>query len=101
MLLVYHLQTVVMLQSCVFLLQCNPVVVDAKDISPTHRARYFWGNIPGMNRPAVALPGDRLFLQECLEENCERYAQFSKLRTITTKMNSIKQGKKAKMPVRV
>lgn len=31
-------------------LQCNPVVVDAKEISPAHRARYFWGNLPGMNR---------------------------------------------------
>ncbi len=70
-------------------------------MSPAHRARYFWGNIPGMNRPATPLPGDRLYLQECLEENCERFAQFTKMRTITTKMNSIKQGKKAKMPVRV
>lgn len=30
--------------------QCNPVVVDAREISAAHRARYFWGNIPGMNR---------------------------------------------------
>ena len=30
--------------------QCNPVIVDAKDISAAHRARYFWGNLPGMNR---------------------------------------------------
>ena len=34
----------------IIFVQCNPVVVDAKDISATHRARYFWGNIPGMNR---------------------------------------------------
>jgi hypothetical protein len=31
-------------------LQCNPLVLDAKDISPANRARYFWGNLPGMNR---------------------------------------------------
>ena len=31
-------------------LQSNPVVVDAKEISAAHRARYFWGNLPGMNR---------------------------------------------------
>lgn len=82
-------------------MQCNPVVVDAKDISSAHRARYFWGNLPGMNRTAIPLPGDRLTLQECLEPNCFRSAQFTKLRTITTKMNSIKQTKKAIFPVMV
>ncbi len=81
-------------------MQCNPVVVDAKDISPAHRARYFWGNLPGMNRPTYVLPSDRLTLQSCLEPNCYRVAQFTKLRTITTKMNSIKQTKKAIFPVR-
>lgn len=34
----------------IFLFKCNPVVVDARDISPAHRARFFWGNLPGMNR---------------------------------------------------
>lgn len=31
-------------------LQCNPVMIDAKEVSAAHRARYFWGNLPGMNR---------------------------------------------------
>ena len=31
-------------------LQCNPVMIDAKDVSAQHRARYFWGNVPGMSR---------------------------------------------------
>ncbi|NXS64009.1 DNM3B methyltransferase, partial [Brachypteracias leptosomus] len=31
-------------------LECNPVMVDAIKISAAHRARYFWGNLPGMNR---------------------------------------------------
>uniref|UniRef100_S4RQV8 DNA (cytosine-5-)-methyltransferase n=1 Tax=Petromyzon marinus TaxID=7757 RepID=S4RQV8_PETMA len=31
-------------------LECNPVMIDAKDVSAAHRARYFWGNLPGMNR---------------------------------------------------
>lgn len=31
-------------------LQCNPVMIDAIKISAAHRARYFWGNLPGMNR---------------------------------------------------
>lgn len=82
-------------------LQCNPVIVDAREISAAHRARYFWGNFPGMTRPTTALPGDRLSLQDCLEQNCSRIAQFDKLRTITTKMNSIKQTKKALMPVKI
>lgn len=30
--------------------QCNPVMIDAVKVSPAHRARYFWGNLPGMNR---------------------------------------------------
>ena len=58
-----------------FSCQCNPVVVDAKDISAAHRARYFWGNLPGMNRATVPLPGDRLTLQECLESNGFRTAK--------------------------
>ncbi|CAG6021961.1 unnamed protein product [Menidia menidia] len=44
-------------------LECNPVLVDAIAVSPAHRARYFWGNIPGMSR------------------------------TITSNLNSLKQGK--------
>ena len=60
--------------------QCNPVVVDAREISAAHRARYFWGNLPGMNRPTYPLPGDRLTLQDCLEPNCFRLANFTKLR---------------------
>ncbi|KFW63480.1 DNA (cytosine-5)-methyltransferase 3B, partial [Pygoscelis adeliae] len=30
-------------------LECNPVMIDAIKISAAHRARYFWGNLPGMN----------------------------------------------------
>uniref|UniRef100_F7F9L0 DNA (cytosine-5-)-methyltransferase n=1 Tax=Ornithorhynchus anatinus TaxID=9258 RepID=F7F9L0_ORNAN len=31
-------------------LECNPVMVDAIKVSAAHRARYFWGNLPGMDR---------------------------------------------------
>uniref|UniRef100_A0A2K5X695 DNA (cytosine-5)-methyltransferase 3B n=2 Tax=Macaca TaxID=9539 RepID=A0A2K5X695_MACFA len=31
-------------------LECNPVMIDAIKVSAAHRARYFWGNLPGMNR---------------------------------------------------
>ncbi|XP_027501706.1 DNA (cytosine-5)-methyltransferase 3B isoform X1 [Corapipo altera] len=31
-------------------LECNPVMINAIKISAAHRARYFWGNLPGMDR---------------------------------------------------
>uniref|UniRef100_A0A4W4ERB6 DNA (cytosine-5-)-methyltransferase n=1 Tax=Electrophorus electricus TaxID=8005 RepID=A0A4W4ERB6_ELEEL len=71
-------------------LECNPVLVDAVKVSPAHRARYFWGNLPGMNRPIIASQNDKLTLQECLENG--RKAKFVKVRTITTRTNSLKQG---------
>ncbi|XP_078376058.1 DNA (cytosine-5)-methyltransferase 3A-like isoform X2 [Oculina patagonica] len=80
-------------------LECNPVVVDAKEISPAHRARYFWGNLPGMNRPTIPLPGDKLCLQDCLEPNCGRQAKFTKVQTLTTNANSMLQTKKGLFPV--
>ncbi|XP_043566472.1 DNA (cytosine-5)-methyltransferase 3B isoform X5 [Chiloscyllium plagiosum] len=78
-------------------LECNPVMIDAIDVSAAHRARYFWGNLPGMNRPLVASSADKLELQDCLEHG--RIAKFSKVRTITTRSNSIKQGKDQHFPV--
>uniref|UniRef100_A0A087YIY7 DNA (cytosine-5-)-methyltransferase n=1 Tax=Poecilia formosa TaxID=48698 RepID=A0A087YIY7_POEFO len=78
-------------------LECNPVMIDAKEVSAAHRARYFWGNLPGMNRPLSAMCSDRLDLQDCLEHG--RTAKFEKVRTITTRSNSIKQGKDQHYPV--
>nr|XP_061802906.1 DNA (cytosine-5)-methyltransferase 3C-like [Nerophis lumbriciformis] len=72
-------------------LECNPVLVDAVKVSPAHRARYFWGNIPGMSRPITASQSDKLSLQDCLELG--REARVTKVRTITTNPNSLKQGK--------
>lgn len=78
-------------------LESNPVMIDARDVSAAHRARYFWGNLPGMNRPLASTVNDRLDLQDCLEHG--RIAKFSKVRTITTRSNSIKQGKDQHFPV--
>ncbi|KAM7411154.1 hypothetical protein PAMA_021233 [Pampus argenteus] len=72
-------------------LECNPVLVDAVKVSPAHRSRCFWGNIPGMSRPITASQNDKLSLQECLEIG--REARVTKVRTITTNPNSLKQGK--------
>ncbi|XP_028309333.1 uncharacterized protein LOC114467335 isoform X2 [Gouania willdenowi] len=79
-------------------LECNPVLVDAVLVSPAHRARYFWGNIPGMSRPITASQSDKLTLQDCLERG--REARVTKVRTITTNTNCLKQnGKKSILPV--
>ncbi|XP_075993278.1 DNA (cytosine-5)-methyltransferase 3B-like [Genypterus blacodes] len=78
-------------------LETNPVLVDAVKVSPAHRARYFWGNIPGMSRPITASQSDKQSLQDCLEIG--RKAQVTKVRTITTNSNSLKQGKSRSMPV--
>lgn len=78
-------------------LECNPVMIDAIEVSAAHRARYFWGNLPGMNRPLCASGMDKLDLQDCLDHG--RVAKFGKVRTITTRSNSIKQGKDQHFPV--
>uniref|UniRef100_H0WQJ0 DNA (cytosine-5)-methyltransferase 3B n=1 Tax=Otolemur garnettii TaxID=30611 RepID=H0WQJ0_OTOGA len=78
-------------------LECNPVMIDAIKVSAAHRARYFWGNLPGMNRPVIASKNDKLELQDCLEYN--RTAKLKKVQTITTKSNSIRQGKNQLFPV--
>ncbi|XP_061529922.1 DNA (cytosine-5)-methyltransferase 3C-like [Phycodurus eques] len=72
-------------------LECNPVLIDAVSVSPAHRARYFWGNLPGMSRPLTTSLDQKLSLQDCLEVG--RVAKLEKVRTITTKSNSLKQGK--------
>uniref|UniRef100_A0A2K5F5Y2 Uncharacterized protein n=1 Tax=Aotus nancymaae TaxID=37293 RepID=A0A2K5F5Y2_AOTNA len=77
--------------------ESNPVMIDAKEVSAAHRTRYFWGNLPGMNRPLASTVNDKLELQECLEHG--RLAKFSKVRTVTTRSNSIKQGKDQHFPV--
>uniref|UniRef100_H2ZR26 DNA (cytosine-5-)-methyltransferase n=1 Tax=Ciona savignyi TaxID=51511 RepID=H2ZR26_CIOSA len=71
-------------------LQRNPVVLDAKFVSPAHRPRCFWGNLPGMRRPLVPTSAHKLTLGECLEPG--RCATTEKLRTITTKLGSIRGG---------
>ncbi|XP_034029359.1 uncharacterized protein LOC117513134 [Thalassophryne amazonica] len=91
---VVFMNTYTKVNICRFL-ECNPVLVDAVKVSPAHRARYFWGNIPGMSRPIAASYKDKLNLQECLEVG--RIARVTKIRTITTNSNSLKQGKNASL----
>eukprot|EP00063_Salmo_salar_P027010 XP_014001845.1 PREDICTED: DNA (cytosine-5)-methyltransferase 3B-like [Salmo salar] len=80
------------------LAQCNPVLVDAVKVSPAHKAQYFWGSIPGMNRPIITSQNDKVNLQDFLERG--RVAKFTNVRTIPTNSNSLKQNKDVgKVPV--
>uniref|UniRef100_A0A670YYR8 DNA methyltransferase 3 beta n=1 Tax=Pseudonaja textilis TaxID=8673 RepID=A0A670YYR8_PSETE len=54
-------------------------------------------SIFSLSRPVVASKGDKLELQDCLEYS--RRAKMKKVRTITTKSNSIRQGKSQMLPV--
>ncbi|KAM9342417.1 uncharacterized protein KZ484_015140 [Pholidichthys leucotaenia] len=78
-------------------LECNPVLLNAVDVSPANRPRLFWGNLPGMRRPITPSQDDKLVLQDCLEPG--RLARVDKIRTVTTKSNSIRQDKSGSLPV--
>lgn len=82
-------------------LKCHPVVVSAKDISAQHRTRFFWGNLPGMNRSLRPIPTDKVSLQDCLEPGCGRVAKVDKVRCITTMRHSLRQTKKSILPVKL
>ncbi|KAK4871726.1 hypothetical protein RN001_015850 [Aquatica leii] len=76
-------------------LQCEPVLKDAVSFSPQHRPRLFWGNLPTLY---VEVPFEKTHLQEFLMSG--RMAIVPKLKTVTTKSNSLRQGKEAVHPVR-
>ncbi|XP_073481105.1 DNA (cytosine-5)-methyltransferase 3A isoform X4 [Aquarana catesbeiana] len=79
-------------------LEIKPVPIDASKVSPAHRPRYYWGNLPGMDsRKLVATERDKLTLQDCLEPG--REANMQKIHTITTNPYSMRQGKEHKYPV--
>ena len=60
-------------------LQSAPVLVNSKPVSAQNRSRYFWGNLPGMDRLMFPQHGDKLNLQDCLEPNCGRLARLEKV----------------------
>ncbi|CAJ0959467.1 unnamed protein product [Ranitomeya imitator] len=78
-------------------LEMNPVKIDASTVSAAHRTRYFWSNLPGINRPLVVTAEDKTTLQDCLEPG--RIAKFAKICTITTNRYSMRQGKDREYPV--
>nr|DBA25622.1 TPA: hypothetical protein GDO54_009990 [Pyxicephalus adspersus] len=78
-------------------LETKPIKIDASVVSAAHRPRYYWGNLPGMDRRLVSTERDKLELQDCLEPG--REANLQKIGTITTNPYSMRQGKEHKYPV--
>ncbi|XP_067936332.1 DNA (cytosine-5)-methyltransferase 3C-like [Watersipora subatra] len=73
-------------------LECEPVKLDAGVFSAQSRARYFWGNIPGMFCPiSPEMSSANIRLQDVLSKG--REAAVSKIRTVTTRGASLLQGK--------
>ncbi|XP_022246328.1 DNA (cytosine-5)-methyltransferase 3B-like isoform X2 [Limulus polyphemus] len=81
-------------------LQCDPAMIDSKYFSPQNRARYFWGNIPGMYAPLQHhLLHQTISLDSVITPQLNRKAIVEKIRTVTTRSNSLRQGKKCLLPV--
>ncbi|XP_043676511.1 DNA (cytosine-5)-methyltransferase 3B-like isoform X2 [Vespula pensylvanica] len=75
----------------------EPDVIDSADFSPQHRLRLYWHNLP-IN--AYTLPSENQHdLQDVLTPHCNRYALVKKIRTVTTNVHSLKQGKLALKPI--
>jgi hypothetical protein len=69
----------------------DPVPIDAMWFSAQHRARLFWGNVPGLGMTVI--PEVNIKLQDCLLPNMNRRAMVEKIRTSTTNASSLRQGK--------
>ncbi|XP_052827281.1 DNA (cytosine-5)-methyltransferase 3B [Octopus bimaculoides] len=74
-------------------LGCKPALWDAKFFSAQHRPRYFWGNLPTIYSSQPTTEDDSLYLDKILSPNCNRKARVKQLRTVTTRSNSLRQGK--------
>ncbi|XP_076176903.1 DNA methyltransferase 3 isoform X2 [Ptiloglossa arizonensis] len=75
----------------------EPDVIDSADFSPQHRLRLYWHNLP-IEPHSLSSQGEQ-DVQDILTPHCQRYALVKKIRTVTTKVNSLKQGKLALKPI--
>ncbi|XP_043512966.1 uncharacterized protein LOC122530237 isoform X1 [Frieseomelitta varia] len=75
----------------------EPDTIDSADFSPQHRLRLYWHNLP---LEPHSLPNqEQQDVQDILTPHCQRYSLVKKIRTVTTKVNSLKQGKLALKPI--
>ncbi|XP_043279842.1 uncharacterized protein [Venturia canescens] len=72
----------------------EPELIDSANYSPQHRPRLYWSNLP-----IVSFPLSTQDLQDVLNPNCNRQALVKKIRTVTTRVNSLKQGRDALKPI--
>ncbi|OAD62475.1 DNA (cytosine-5)-methyltransferase 3B [Eufriesea mexicana] len=75
----------------------EPDVIDSADFSPQHRLRLYWHNLP-IEPQSLPFQGEQ-DVQDILTPHCQRYSLVKKIRTVTTKVNSLKQGKLALKPI--
>ncbi|XP_014478590.1 PREDICTED: uncharacterized protein LOC106746476 [Dinoponera quadriceps] len=75
----------------------EPMVVDSADFSPQHRLRLYWHNLP--DNPYFPQFQKQQDVQDILTPNCNRYALVKKIRTVTTRTNSLRQGKAELKPI--
>ncbi|XP_064629302.1 DNA (cytosine-5)-methyltransferase 3B-like [Lineus longissimus] len=75
---------------------CEPAKLNSKYFSAQQRARYFWGNLPGIYCPPQLdhFTEKGANLNNVLTPFCNRVARFEKIQTVTTKSNSFRQGHK-------
>ncbi|XP_076475736.1 DNA methyltransferase 3 isoform X3 [Bombus vancouverensis nearcticus] len=75
----------------------EPDTIDSADFSPQHRLRLYWHNLPiEIHSLSTQREQD---VQDILTPHCQRYSLVKKIRTVTTKVNSLKQGKLALKPI--
>lgn len=72
----------------------EPELIDSANYSPQHRPRLYWSNLPSVSYPISSQD-----LQDVLTPNCNRHALVKKIRTVTTRVNSLKQGKNLLKPI--
>lgn len=65
-------------------------MIDSADFSPQHRLRLYWHNFP--IEPRLLSSQREQDVQDILTPHCQRYSLVKKIRTVTTKVNSLKQG---------
>ena len=58
----------------------EPVTICIKQFSAIDDQRYFWSNIPGLNRPKVPGHNTKIHLQECLMNGLDRHAKVDKVK---------------------